>query len=78
MKDLSGIEAGPTLPGGLSTSQSGHTDQVAQRRARCSDIYQRRLSSRSEKVNPGMHSSSHQQQDGEAAMHGAHVDSSVR
>ncbi|XP_055231463.1 nuclear RNA export factor 3 isoform X3 [Gorilla gorilla gorilla] len=64
-----------SLPSGHTM---GHTDQVVQRRARSWDIYQRRFSSRSEPVNPGMHSSPHQQQDGDAAMHGAHMDSPVR
>ncbi|XP_012354448.1 nuclear RNA export factor 3 isoform X1 [Nomascus leucogenys] len=64
-----------SLPSG---NTMGHTDQAVQRRARSGDIYQRRFSSRSEPVNPGMHSSSHQQQDGGAAMHRAHMDSPVR
>ncbi|XP_032125156.1 nuclear RNA export factor 3 isoform X1 [Sapajus apella] len=56
----------------------GHSDQAVRRRARCWDMYQRRFSSVSQPVNLGMHSSSHQQQDGDAAMQGAHMESPVR
>ncbi|XP_078219953.1 nuclear RNA export factor 3 isoform X2 [Callithrix jacchus] len=56
----------------------GHSDQVVRRRARCLDMYQRRFSNVSQPVSLGMHSSSHQQQDGDAAMQGAHMESPVR
>uniref|UniRef100_A0A2K5DH74 Nuclear RNA export factor 3 n=1 Tax=Aotus nancymaae TaxID=37293 RepID=A0A2K5DH74_AOTNA len=64
-----------SLPSGHTM---GHSDQVVRRRARRWDMYQMRFSSVFQPVNLGMHSSSHQQQDGHAAMQGVRVESPLR